>query len=373
MLLRQVEQQLNEHIASGNGKILFLWGPRRVGKTTLFKKLANTLNVPLFNFDLVSERNLFSLDREALAKIAKLPYILIDEVQNYPESSLALKILYDEFGAKIIATGSSELKAAGPHFDTLSGRFRTLHCLPLSIQEIAINSQVEDYRLDAFMDIQLQSMMLYGGYPEVYLAESEGEKTELLENLLSTFVLKDVIDLYNLKNARLALDLLTRLAVMLGRELSIREIAAHLNANAGTITNYLEIFTKNYVLIPVSALKVDDRRSVSENKKYYFYDMGLRNLLVRDFRPLHLRVDAKAIMENAIISEITKNVANERNGQNIFFYREYAGRSVDIVLSDFQKKYSCVSIGSQDDIFPLEHTNYILENTADVAHFLASV
>ena len=373
MFLREVEQQVQKHIDTGNSKILFLWGPRRAGKTTILKKFAKNLGVPFFNFDLISDREVFSLNREALAKLSELPYILIDEVQNYPESSLALKILYDEFGAKIIATGSSELRATGQNADTLAGRFRTLHCLPLSLKEILNNTEFEAYREEEVRRETINKLMLFGGYPEVYLLESEEEKRELLENLLSTFVLKDVIDLYNLKNAKLALDLLTRLAVMLGRELSIREIAAHLNANAGTVTNYLEIFTKNYVLLPVPALKIDGRRSVGENKKYYFLDLGLRNLLVRDFRPLNLRVDAKAILENILVSELTKEFQNKKTGQELSFYREYAGRGVDLVISDFQKNYTCISVGkAQENSFPLKHTSQFVADETGIPNLLFS-
>lgn len=373
MFLREIEHKVQDHIDRNDQKILFIWGPRRAGKTTVIKKFAKSLSVPVFNFDLLGDRDIFALNREALEKVSKLPYILIDEVQNYPESSLALKILHDEFNAKIIATGSSEIRATTQNFDSLAGRFKTLHCFPFSLIEILKNSNAASYTLNTFAHRELTNLMLYGGYPEVYLSSDEKEKGELLENLLSTFVLKDVIDLYNLKNAKLARDLLTRLAIMLGRELSVREIAAHLNANAGTIANYLEIFTKNYVLTPVSPIKVDTRRSVAESKKYYFNDLGLRNLLVRDFRPIDLRIDAKAILENVLVSELTKANINEKNGRELYFYREYSGRDVDLIIEDLEKNYEAIYVGAnREDVFPLTHKTYYLETETKVASYLSA-
>ena len=111
MFIRAIEQAITKHTEGKSPKILFIWGPRRSGKTTPLQKLATERKLPIFNFDFISDQEQFRPDRNKLEAIAKEHMIiLIDEVQSYPESTLALKLLHDEYGVKVIATGSSELR-----------------------------------------------------------------------------------------------------------------------------------------------------------------------------------------------------------------------------------------------------------------------
>ena len=361
MLKRAIEADIERYIASKNHKILFIWGPRRSGKTTLLKKFADKLNIPIFNFDLSSEREKFAPDKNALQKIAvEHQVILIDEVQNYPESSIALKILYDEFKVKVIATGSSELRQTSKNFDSLAGRFIQIYCLPLSVFEIVENASLKAYEKEDFYTQLAEDAQIYGVYPEVYLKKGpERFKIDLLQNLLDTYVLKDIIDIYNLKNAKLAKDILTKIALQIGSEVSIREIANSLQANVATVSSYIEIFVKNYILIPVPSFKTNRRKAISENRKLYFYDLGIRNILVKDFRPLEFRPDKGGTFENFIISEIEKRRKILNFQQTIYFYREYGGKEIDIVLEDYQKRYTCIEVKLNRDqaqkIFPFPH------------------
>jgi len=368
MIKRAIESQIEEYLKSDNNKILFIWGPRRSGKTTLLKKYSKELEVPVFNFDLQSHRERFLPDLSILKKIVdEHKVILIDEVQNYPESSLALKILFDEFRVKIIATGSSELRQTSKDFDSLAGRFTQTYCLPLAVSEIEAGEEIKTYEKKNALERYRTHGQIFGMYPEVYIAGGdESEKTELLQNLLDTYVLKDVIDIYNLRNAKLAKDILTKIALQIGSEVSIREIASSLQANVATVSSYIEIFIKNYILIPVSSFKTNRRKSVSELRKLYFYDLGIRNILVRDFRPLELRPDKGGVFENFVVSEIEKRRRITRINVNLYFYREYGGKEIDLVLEDYHKNYACVEIKTKKeithDIFPLPHKLEIVTN-----------
>lgn len=363
MLRRNIEKQIQEYLEGDGHKIFFIWGPRRSGKTTILKYLASKLTVPIFNFDLISDRELFVPKREILEKIALAHrVILIDEVQNYPESTVALKILYDEFKVKIIATGSSELRQKSTDFDTLAGRFIEGYCLPLSIGEINRNSLIEEYSKPYFFEKLANQLQIFGAYPEVYINNlaAESVKIDLLQNILDTYVLKDIIDIYNLKNEKLAKDILTKIALQVGSEVSVRELASSLGANAITVSNYIEIFIKNYILIPLISFKTNIRKAVSENRKLYFYDLGIRNILVKDFRDLELRPDKGGVFENFIISEFEKKRKNTKLKQTMYFYREYGGQEVDLVLENYKKEYTCIEIKVNKevnkDIFPLPHT-----------------
>lgn len=365
MLKRAIEAQIAAYLAEESRKIFFIWGPRRSGKTTILENLSVSLNVPIFNFDILSDREKFVPERETLAALAsEHKVILIDEVQNYPGSTVAIKILHDVFGVKVIATGSSELKQkAGEDFDSLSGRFVESYCLPFSVFEIAENADIKAYEKREFDDRLQKQLQIFGAYPEVYANThlSESEKIDLLQNILDTYVLKDIIDIYTLKNTKLARDILTKIALQIGSEVSIREIANSLQANVSTVANYIEIFIKNYILIPLPSFKTNIRRAISEHRKLYFYDLGIRNILVKDFRQLPLRPDRGGVFENFIVSELEKQRKNTHAKKTLYFYREYSGAEVDLVLEDYKKNYTCLEIKIHDkvskkDIFPLPHT-----------------
>lgn len=372
MIKRTIESDLDSYLTKEDYKIFFIWGPRRSGKTTLLTELAKRLGVRRFNFDFQSDREFFEPTREALAKIAsEQRVILIDEVQNYPQSTVALKLLHDEFKVKIIATGSSELRQkAGEDFDTLAGRYTEHYCLPLSLEEIDNNSDTPAYERANFYSGLANDLQLYGAYPEVYSNStlSDNDKISLLETIVQAYVLKDVIDIYNLRNDKLAKDVLTKIALQIGQEVSVAEIAKSLQANQGTVASYVEVFIKNYILIPLPAFKTNARRAVSENRKLFFYDLGVRNSLVKDFRELNLRPDKGGVFENFIVSELEKRRRNLNVKLDMRFYREYAGQEVDIVLEDYKRNYQCLEVKSNPnktgkDVFPLPHSFEVVNPT----------
>jgi len=364
MLKRIVQEQIEVYLKGTDYKIFFVWGPRRSGKTTLLDKLASEIGAPKFNFDLSSDREVFTPTEAILSKLAAdHKIILIDEVQNYPESTVALKILHDVYHVKVIATGSSELRQKSKDFDSLAGRYTEHYCLPLSIAEISEDKTIPAYGRARFeTDLQGQ-LQIYGSYPEIYANQTltDAERVDLLQNILDAYVLKDIIDIYDLKNEKLAKDILTKIALQLGSEVAIREIAKSLGANDSTVASYIEIFIKNYILIPLPAFKTNARRAVSENRKLYFYDLGIRNVLVKDFRELDLRPDKGGVFENFIVAELEKKRRNTKTQATMFFYREYSGQEVDIVLEDYQKNHICLEVKTNPkqrskDVFPLSHS-----------------
>ena len=360
MFTRQIEKTIQEYIDGDDKRILFVWGPRRSGKTTLLQKFSQKLNLPIFNFDLLSEREKFIPDSFILERLTKnLPLILIDEIQNFPESTLSLKILFDRYKIKIIATGSSELRQKSSQFDTLAGRFKEIFCLPFSLEEIIKNEKIASYDEPLFLNKTINELQIFGTYPEIYTQNNFEKRVELLQNILDTYVLKDIITIYELKNIKLAKDILTKIALQLGSEVSLREIAGSLGANISTVSNYIEIFTKNYILLPVSSFKTNLRKAISKHQKLYFYDLGIRNILVKDFRELSLRPDKGGIFENFVFSELEKIRKNYNLKLSSFFYREYGGKEIDLVIETYLKKYYCwemkLTKKTSTPVFPLPH------------------
>lgn len=363
MLKRAIEEKIDEYLQGEDYKTFYIWGPRRSGKTTVLREFAEKLGVRVFNFDFSTDHTFFAPSREALDKLTQdNSIILIDEVQNYPQATVALKLLYDEYKVKVIATGSSELRQKDTEFDTQAGRFTEHYCLPLDIEEIKENSNRPSYEDEVFEKELGERLQIFGAYPEVYAADnlSDDDKTKLLENIVQTYVLKDIVDIYDLKNKKLAEDILTKLALQLGSEVSTREIAASLGSNPVTVANYIEIFIKNYILISLPSFRTNVRKAVSENRKLYFYDLGIRNALVKDFRGTKFRPDQGGLFENFIVSEIEKQRKNTGALLSMYFYREYGGKEVDLILEDYKKNYTAIEIkttkGTAKDIFPLPNT-----------------
>jgi predicted AAA+ superfamily ATPase len=157
---------------------------------------------------------------------------------------------------------------------------------------------------------------------------------------------------------------LTKIALQLGSEVSIREIANSLGANPSTVSNYIEIFIKNYILIPLPSFKTNIRKAVSENRKLYFYDLGIRNILIQDFRDLELRQDRGGVFENFVIAELEKSRRLTNAKVNFYFYREYGGKEVDLIIEDYKKNYITLEIksskGKAQDIFPLKNISKVI-------------
>lgn len=365
---RAIERDINEYLKSDDVKTLLIWGPRRSGKTTLIDNLAKKLGVTKYNFDLASDRDKFAPRREILERIvAENKVILVDEVQNYPASTVILKLLHDEFKTKVIATGSSELRQkSGQEFDTMAGRYNEIYCLPLSLSEVVGNEKPKPSDLTEFNKKIATNSQIWGMYPEVYSKSniSESIRIDLLQKILDTYVLKDIVDIYELKNQKLAKDILTKIALQLGSEVSINEIARSLNAYPATVSNYIEIFIKNYILIPLPSFKTNIRKAVSENRKLYFYDLGIRNILIQDFRNLDLRQDKGGVFENFIIIELEKIRRLTNTKVNFYFYREYGGKEIDLVVEDYKKNYTTIKIkldkGKLQNIFPLKNSSKVI-------------
>ena len=364
---RFIESDIDKYLTGEDKKILFVWGPRRSGKTTILEKLAEKLELKVFNFDSESDREKFKPRDDVLSKLIEdKKIILIDEVQSYPESTVSLKILHDKYKVKIIATGSSELRQKSKDFDSLAGRYNEIYCLPLSVNEIFDNQKPALYEEIALKKQLANNIQIFGAYPEIYTQGNltEKEKVDLLQTIIDSYVLKDVINIYELKNLKLAKDILTKIALQIGSEVSTREIATSLGASHSTVSDYIEIFVKNYILIPLPSFKTNLRKAVSENRKLYFYDLGIRNMLVKDFRDLELRPDKGGVFENFIIIELEKIRRLTNAKVNFYFYREYGGKEIDLIIEDYKKNYTTVEIKSDKsksrDIFPLQNKSEII-------------
>lgn len=330
MIPRAVEKTVRNLLTQPR-KIILILGPRQVGKTTLLKQLQANLakggqRVIYLNCDITedfSRLNTFSLTLlEELT--ANANFLFLDEVQRLADPGRTLKILHDHIPAvRVIATGSSSLDLKNQLSDPLTGRLRDITLPPFSLTEVLDAGKPEGapYITDA--------VMTYGGYPEVFLAADPHEKQTQLTKIIEGYLLKDILALQKVRQPQVLVDLVRALAYQVGAEINENELSNRLKIDRKTVVNYIDLLVKTFVLLRVFPFSKNPRREIGKNYKIYFVDLGIRNALIGDFHPLHLRADMGALWENFLLVERLKRFASEGKVVHYHFWRSYAGAEID--------------------------------------------
>jgi predicted AAA+ superfamily ATPase len=327
------------------GKALILYGPRRAGKTTLLKSYLDScgLRYRLETGDDVRIRNLLgSGDLKQIVAFAEgFEIVAIDEAQQIPDIGMGLKILVDHLPAlRIIATGSSSFDLAGAIGEPLTGRKRTLTLFPIS--QIELKRKFNSYDLRQ----RMEEYLVYGSYPETVMADGRKEKIELLEELVGSYLLKDVLAMDRIRSSRTLLDLLKLIAFQVGSEVSLNELATQVKLDVKTVGRYLDILEKAFVIVRLGGFSRNLRNEVTSKAKYYFLDNGIRNAIIGQYNLLDTRNDIGALWENFIVAERLKKRSYTGIYGNIYFWRTYDGKEIDYVeerdggLFGFECKWS---------------------------------
>lgn len=344
---RLILKQLQESLFPG--KVLVLYGPRQVGKTTLAQELVNSLRIKskFINADeLVYREALASQDSRRLGEIAgDADLLVIDEAQRVPEIGLNLKILVDTFPSlRILATGSASFDLANKISEPLTGRKLTFNLFPVSYNEVRETYGSLETRS------QLQRWMVWGGYPAIVTEADVSLREKLLHELVGSYLYKDVLELEDIRRSSKLVNLLRLLAFQIGTEVSTTELAASLALNHQTVQRYLDLLEKVFVIFRVDGFSRNLRKEISKNGRYYFYDNGVRNALIQNFNPLSIRDDTGQLWENYMWVERMKANQLARQSVNAFFWRTYDQKEIDYIeeragkLSGFEFKYQNGSI-----------------------------
>lgn len=327
---------------------MIVYGPRRVGKTTLLKKELEEEQNALF----VSGEDLFVRDFLSTGSIDKLrdfigekDLLVVDEAQYVPDIGLNLKLIVDHLaGVRVIATGSSTFDLAKQVGDPLTGRKHTIKLYPLSQMEL------NPLETSAQRAAHLESRLLYGSYPEVVILESDLMRQEYLHELISSYLLKDILAFEGVQKSKKLVDLLLLLAFQIGKEVSHSELATQLSINKVTVDRYLDLLEQVFVLVNVRGFSRNLRKEVTKSSRYYFCDNGIRNALINNFNPLVRRDDVGAIWENYLVMERLKKQEYTRLWSRNFFWRTYDQKELDWVeereggLFGYEFKWRCDSV-----------------------------
>lgn len=313
-----------------NGKVLVIYGPRRVGKTTMLNDFlpACRLRYRLDSGDNIKiQETLSSQDFDLLKEYAAdFELIAIDEAQKIPNVGQGLKILVDQNPKlRVIATGSSSFELSGQIGEPLTGRKNTLTLYPVA--QLELRQLFNNYDLKR----KLNDFLVFGAYPEVVTASNKNKKQEILEELVHSYLLKDILEIERVKGSKTLLDLLRLIAFQVGREVSISELASQIGIDAKTAGRYLDLFEKSFILYNLRGYSRNLRKEITKKSKYYFYDNGIRNAIISNFNAIEIRNDIGSLWENFLISERLKKTSYQSIFANYYFWRTWDQKEIDFI------------------------------------------
>lgn len=312
------------------GKVLVIYGPRQVGKTTLINTFLKSFDGKYYlgSGEDRSLREIIESERIERIKNAFSGYnlVVIDEAQKIHNIGLGLKILVDHLPEiPVIASGSSFFELSTRIGEPLTGRQRQITMFPMAALEIK----------DIFGPMRAMEMkeqfMVYGSYPEVLAEVNDADRKELLVSLRDSYLLKDILELENIKNSRKLSDLLKLIAFQVGREVSLNELSNSLGIAKQTVARYLDLLEKTFIIKQVHGFSRNLRKEVSKTSRYYFWDNGIRNAIINNFNSLDTRDDIGMLWENYLFIERIKKQTYHRILANNYFWRTYDRQEIDLV------------------------------------------
>jgi len=325
---RIIEKQIIKSLIPN--KVIVLVGPRRVGKTVLINQIVKTLEERHLLLSGEDYRTLDLLEKRSIQNyrnlLGDIKLLIIDEAQKIPDIGNKLKLMIDHIeGLRILVTGSSAFDIANYTGEPLTGRKITYNLYALSEQEL---NQIENIieKKD-----NLEQRLIYGNYPELIHISGREEKAEYLREVINSYLLKDILAFENIRNSDKIFDLLRLIAFQIGGEVSLQELGKQLSMSKNTVEKYLDLLSKVYVIHKLGGFSRNLRKEVTKNSRWYFYDNGLRNLLIANVNPVGIRNDIGMLWENYIISERVKFQRYNKMIVNNYFWRTYDQQEIDWV------------------------------------------
>ncbi len=329
MINRDITNSIKNRIKNSN-RIVIIYGARQLGKTTLALHIIKDLKLKTLHINADLQKHHDILSSRDLKKLKNLTegydLLFIDEAQRIKNLGINLKILHDELPhIKVLVTGSSSFDIAYQISDSLAGRKWVHTMYPLSLHELG--ATMNKYELEESID----DFMIYGLYPEVYTTKTIADKIDMLEEIVSSYLYKDVLELSRIRNSIKIHQLLELLAYRIGTQISINKLSQELEMSRDAVIHYLDLLEKSFVIYKLKGYSKNLSKEVRKKDKYYFYDLGIRNMLIEDFRPISKRQDIGALWENFIIMERIKYQNYRGDRSKFYFWRVYTGGEVDFV------------------------------------------
>lgn len=334
--------------------VLVIYGPRRVGKTTILKNFLEKYKskYKLASGDDIDVQNIVGSSRFSiiLEYVGSVDLLAIDEAQKIKGIGQGLKIIVDQVeGIMVIATGSSSFDLANQVGEPLTGRKKTLTLYPIAQKEL------KDYFGVFDLKQKLPEFLVFGSYPTIITAKTKEEKKQLLLEIINSYLLKDILALDNIKSSAFIVNLLKLLAFQVGSEVSLNELGIQLSADTKTVARYLDLLEKTFVITKLGGYSGNLRKEVTDKYKYYFWDNGIRNAVISQFNNLEDRNDIGQLWENFIVIERLKKMSYDNIHGNRYFWRTYDQKEIDLVeerggkLFGYEIKWGSKKVKSPDE------------------------
>lgn len=327
MISRLIKNQLVKSLKPG--RVTGLFGARRTGKTYLLETIKNEMkdkSVLMVQGDNLEVAEILSSQRLGILTsfLKGYNFLFIDEAQKIPKIGVNLKLIVDNIkNIGVLMTGSSSLDLKQKVGEPLTGRSEYFYLYPFAQAELNEN----------FLEMKqnLENRLVFGSYPQVHIASSKDEKIKTLVSIRDGYMLKDVLELDNLKDSLFILNLLRLIAFQIGNDISYSEISSQLNVNKKTVMRYLDILEKCYILYSLYGFSRNLRKEYTRTPRYFFLDNGIRNVLISNFNPLNQRDDIGKLWENFCITERLKINRYSNTLVNSFFWRTYDQQEIDLL------------------------------------------
>lgn len=345
MIKRALLSTLRERMFSG--KAIIVLGARQTGKTTLIRQLLENRTDKILWLNADNELSRQSLENQNIERLRGLlgnaNIVVIDEAQRVKNIGITLKIITDQLPEKqLIVTGSSALELANEISEPLTGRKWEYKLYPISWQEFVDETDNITARM------QLNQRLIFGMYPEIIT--HIGDEVERLNILVDSYLYKDVLSYGNIRKPAILKRLLQAIALQLGNEVSLNELAQLLQIDKNTVDNYLDLLEKAFVIFRLQPLSRNLRNEISSSRKIYFYDNGVRNALIGNFNLPELRTDIGSLWENFLIAERQKHNHYQRRWAKTYFWRTKTQQEIDFIeeengkMSAFEFKWNSKNI-----------------------------
>lgn len=345
LIKREIDEFLSKRMFSG--KVLVVYGPRQAGKTTSIEHYISENGLSsetlIFNGDETVDRDLLADASAEKLKllIGKKKVVFIDEAQKIPEIGIVLKRFYDKIkDVQVIASGSSSDELAQKTEEPLTGRKFECVLLPLSFSELAgASSPIDEMRL-------LERRLMFGSYPDV--VTHAGDEVSRIREIGKGYLYKDILKYEEIKRPELIDKLLRALAFQIGQEVSFSELAQVVGSDPKTVSKYIDVLEKAFIVFKLGSYSRNLRNELKKSRKVYFYDLGIRNYILGDWRALNLRGSDEVghIWENYFISERRKYIMAYTPETRMFFWRTQQRQEVDLIeetasgLSAYEVKWN---------------------------------
>ena len=321
-------------------KIVFLVGPRQVGKSWLAKDIGKSYDKTVYlSYDHPEDRKII----EDTAWLESTQLLILDELHKMQGWKNYLKGVYDTKPEtqNILVTGSARLDIFSQVGDSLAGRFYLHRLLPLSPAEL----------IRANVPLDNEKLIERGGFPEPFLAHDETEAKRWRMHYIDSLLRTDVFDFDQISNMRAIQLVFHLLRERVGSPISYQSIAEDAGISANTVKKYIQIFEALYIIFRVTPFAKNIARSILKEPKIYFFDNGL------------VKGDSGAKLENFVALCLLKHVYAEIDYKgepySLHYLRTKDGQEVDFAL---------VKEGNLEKILEVKQANKTISSSLKLFH-----